>query len=445
MSYNPGPTFYRSSSFGPRPTPENPNRMHYGTDYAAPAGTDIPAAEGGTVIYSGFNENKYGNTVILKHDDGTYTLYAHMNGKNMKKVGESVKKGEKLGEVGNSGCPTEGPHIHYEWIKNTTLPENNTGGPTGLPLGGEYRYNPDEWNGVTPGGPFNWKEESERRTRWMWQFKFKNAMADSYRDSTLFFPRYDPLILDVDGDGIETRALGQPSNSSVYFDFNGDGAKTNTAWISPDDGYLVLDSNNNGTIDNASELFSDYTPLNVGGTAANGFAALAQEDTDKDGVVNNLDANWNNLKIWRDINQDGISQSDELLTMEQAGITGLNVAKTSTNQTLANGNSIKGTGTYIKADGTTGQMADVYFMIDTVNQQFTNTIPVLPEVETLPNMWGSGMVRDLHQAASLSPTLQAVLTQYSQATTRQEQMALIDQLLYAWADTSGMAATMPFM
>ena len=71
-----------------------------------------------------------------------------------------------------------------------------------------------------------------------------------------------------------------------------------------------------------------------------------------------------------------------------------------------------------------------------------DAIPVSEEVAALPDLQGSGLVRDLQQAAELSPVLQYLLTQYSQASTRQEQMAIIDQLLYAWADTSGMAATM---
>ncbi|MEN6373260.1 MAG: hypothetical protein ABFD75_00595 [Smithella sp.] len=52
-------------------------------------------------------------------------------------------------------------------------------------------------------------------------------------------------------------------------------------------------------------------------------------------------------------------------------------------------------------------------------------------------MNGSGLCHDLHEATSLSPTLQNILNQYSQATIRNEQLEIIDQLLDAWADTSG--------
>jgi len=56
-------------------------------------------------------------------------------------------------------------------------------------------------------------------------------------------------------------------------------------------------------------------PLAGGGATADGFAALAQEDTNADGVVNNLDTRWSQLRVWQDLNQDGISQAGELLTM----------------------------------------------------------------------------------------------------------------------------------
>ena len=258
--------------------------------------------------------------------------------------------------------------------------------------------------------------------------------------------RRDPLVLDLDGDGIETIAAS--ATNPVLFDHDGDGLKKGTGWIQPDDGFLVMDRNGNGTIDSGRELFGDSTPLYTGGTASDGFEALAQEDTNADGAVNALDARWSNLKIWRDLNSDGISQSNELFTMEQAGVVELNISSIAHSQVLANGNQIADLGTYLKTDGSFGtlgevsDMADVNLTIDTFHREFPDAIPVSEEVAALPDLQGSGLVRDLQQAAELSPVLQYLLTQYSQASTRQEQMAIIDQLLYAWADTSGMAATM---
>ena len=138
-------------------------------------------------------------------------------------------------------------------------------------------------------------------------------IRDLWNAAQLFVQRRDPLTLDLDGDGIKTVAAS--ATNPILFDHDGDGTKNGTGWIKGDDGFLVLDRNANGTIDSGQELFGDSTPLAGGGTAEDGFAALAQEDTNADGVVNNLDTRWSQLRVCQDLNQDGTSQVGELLTM----------------------------------------------------------------------------------------------------------------------------------
>ncbi|HHW4677423.1 MAG TPA: calcium-binding protein, partial [Xylella fastidiosa subsp. fastidiosa] len=79
----------------------------------------------------------------------------------------------------------------------------------------------------------------------------------------------DPLVLDLDGDGIETLAAGK----NILFDHDGDGITHASGWVKSDDGLLVLDRNGNGRIDNGSELFGADTVLSNGHTAASGFDA----------------------------------------------------------------------------------------------------------------------------------------------------------------------------
>ncbi len=103
--------------------------------------------------------------------------------------------------------------------------------------------------------------------------------------------------------------------SGALFDHNNNGIRTSTGWISGDDGLLVRDLNGNGIIDNGSELFGDSTQLLNGAMANNGFEALRDLDSNQDGIIDADDAAFNELKIWRDLNQDGISQADELKTL----------------------------------------------------------------------------------------------------------------------------------
>jgi len=264
-------------------------------------------------------------------------------------------------------------------------------------------------------------------------------------------PRRDPLTLDLDGDGLETTGTGLLN--PIYFDHNGDGIKTSTGWVKSDDAFLVWDRNNDGIIDSGRELFGDSTIKSNGQTAIDGFDALADLDRldnggNNDGVVNASDVHFNNLRIWRDLNQDGVSQSDELFTLDSQHIIGLNVDSTEHSQILQNGNQIADKGTFIKSDGSqgtlgviTGNMADINLAEDTFHRTFPDVLDT-SGIEHLPDMQGSGKVRDLREAATLSVNLQNLLTQFSSATTRSQQVALLEQLIDAWADTGGMTETL---
>ena len=253
--------------------------------------------------------------------------------------------------------------------------------------------------------------------------------------------RRDPLTFDLDGDGLETIGVAQ---SGVLFDHDGDGIREGTGWVLSDDGFLVLDRNGNGTIDSGKELFGDSTPLSVGGNAADGFTALLQEDTNQDGVVNSTDARWNDLRVWRDLNQDGVSQTGELLTLADLGIVSINVAAAEHSQVLPDGNRIADLGSYTKADGSSGtvgdigQMVDIDLSSDTFHREFTDIVPLNQVVAALPNMQASGKVRDLWEAASQSGTLYASLAGYSAASTRAGQLALLDDLVAKWSHTAGL-------
>ncbi|MGG1552387.1 murein hydrolase activator EnvC family protein [Paenibacillus ferrarius] len=93
--------------------PEN----HKGIDLGAPKGTPILAAENGSVIYASWM-NGYGNCVIVDHGGGMWTLYGHiMNDGIYVKVGDVVKRGQKIAGVGSTGQAT-GNHLHFEVRKN---------------------------------------------------------------------------------------------------------------------------------------------------------------------------------------------------------------------------------------------------------------------------------------------------------------------------------------
>lgn len=99
-------SFRYTSGFGPRW-----GRMHSGTDFASSYGTPIYATADGTVTFAGW-KNGYGRIVIIQHAFGLETRYAHQS-KIRVSVGQKVSRGERIGDMGNSGNST-GTHLHYE-------------------------------------------------------------------------------------------------------------------------------------------------------------------------------------------------------------------------------------------------------------------------------------------------------------------------------------------
>lgn len=104
-----------SSGFGTRN-----GRMHTGIDIAAPIGSTITAALDGKVIFNGWQDG-YGKLIIIQHNNGLQTYYAH-NSENSVKVGESVVAGQAIGKVGMTGRTT-GPHVHFE-VRKSGNPDN---------------------------------------------------------------------------------------------------------------------------------------------------------------------------------------------------------------------------------------------------------------------------------------------------------------------------------
>ena len=91
--------------------------MHAGADFAGPVGTPIYAAGDGVVTHASWLSS-YGRLVKIKHENGVETRYAHMNKIRVKK-GQRVSRGDRIGDMGNTGRST-GPHLHYEVRVNGT-------------------------------------------------------------------------------------------------------------------------------------------------------------------------------------------------------------------------------------------------------------------------------------------------------------------------------------
>ena len=203
-----------------------------------------------------------------------------------------------------------------------------------------------------------------------------------------------PLIVDLDGDGVETTT----TEDGTHFDHDNNGFAEKTSWVGKDDGLLVRDINGNGQIDDGTELFGNNSVLSNGQKASNGFEALADLDSNNDGVFNNSDASWAQVKVWKDANQNGKTDEGELLTLEQAGIESIDLDYQNSNTVDINGNTVGQIGSFDKENGTQGNISDIWFNTDLMDTVDKTNIDIPADIAALPNVIGFGNVHDLHTA-----------------------------------------------
>lgn len=157
--------------------------------------------------------------------------------------------------------------------------------------------------------------------------------------------RKDPLVINFGG------TAAQLQSQTFRFDLDNDGQQENVPMLGNGSGYLAIDTNKNGRIDSGKELLGPQTD--------NGFAELSALDSDKNGWIDESDAAFKDLKIWLPT-PDG---KGRLLSLQEAGIGALALARVDSPFSLKNGRSdlgaVRQTGLYLKEDGSVGTLQEI--------------------------------------------------------------------------------------
>jgi len=169
-----------------------------------------------------------------------------------------------------------------------------------------------------------------------------------------------PIVIDVE-DG--SYPMSGPVNP-VQFDLNADGTVDVSTWTAPGSsvGFLALDRNHNGKVDDGTELFGNHTPSGSGHVAANGFVALAVCDGNHDGVINAADAIWASLLLWIDANHNGRSEPEELRSLSTTAVRAISLDYRTHMRRDAFGNLFRYEGTVQLSSGVR-HIYDVFFRI----------------------------------------------------------------------------------
>jgi Ca2+-binding RTX toxin-like protein len=209
-------------------------------------------------------------------------------------------------------------------------------------------------------------------------------------DDWSYGDNFGPIVLDLNGNGID---ITPRTSSNAFFDVDVDGYYERTAWVGPTDGLLVLDLaanfafDANGNMTAASyigdgQINSQYEvafwtadPINLD---TDFKVAKALFDTNGNNQLDAGDSHWSSFRVWKDTNQDGISDAGEVVTLSSLGITSIGLTSDKQETLLPDGSVIHGYSTFSRTVGgvtTTSAAADVGFSYDLNGYYILNDIP----------------------------------------------------------------------
>ncbi len=247
------------------------------------------------------------------------------------------------------------------------------------------------------------------------------------------------MVIDLGKKGIELTNV----DGGVHFDLDKNGFAEKTAWIGTEDGFLALDRNGNGIIDDGGELFGDQVDLD-GRLAASGFEALKQLDDNVnsetgeigDGVIDKNDSRFSDLRVWIDANHNGKTDSGELKTLDELGITSISLNHTNKNVVDSQ------TGTIVTElsvvtfkDGSTSEISEHWFEVKTYDTEERDETGETLKVESVEAF---GNVKNLNSAIKEDDTgeLGNLVEQFKSSTDYIEKRVLLKKILYFLTDAA---------
>lgn len=249
-------------------------------------------------------------------------------------------------------------------------------------------------------------------------------------------PRFDPLVLDLNRDGVQTLGL---ADSEIFTEIRDTGFMARSGWVSEGDGFLSLDRNQNGAIDGPEEFFGNQTLLSNSAYANDGFEALSEFDDNQDGVIDSNDSVYSSLKVFRADGQE--------FTLSDLGVSSISLLAQASGIVDSSGNTTVLTSSFAWNDGTRSQISDIDLVQDPFDSYFSGYADFEPMDYIGANFAGMGIVKDLNFAREddTSGALDDLYQQVLQASDFDVQYELFDQLFLKWAGADSQPHSIPYL
>jgi Ca2+-binding RTX toxin-like protein len=264
--------------------------------------------------------------------------------------------------------------------------------------------------------------------------QFRKELEDEFAKAVAVKSTSDPVILDLNGDGIEISTL----EKGVNFDLDKNGFAEKIQWVNGKDGILCRDLNGNGKIDNGGEVFGDQVVMSNKQISKNGYEALLDLDGNKDFVLDSNDAAFSTLRMWVDANSNGITDSGELKELSKLNITSLKLNTSIVDDSMP-GVIKQKIGYYEDKDGNKFDMSQFFFNVDLsntidyqdlpgVDDKISQILRSLPEIRSIGNVYG------LRKSMATNEELRNMVAEFAKDQS-QNKLELLNNIIYSWTGT----------
>lgn len=188
---------------------------------------------------------------------------------------------------------------------------------------------------------------------------------DEYEKAKKQTPPRDPLIIHLSNN---EKIILSTLDDGVNFDLDKNGFAEKTAWIGEEEGFLALDVNHNGIIDDGGELFGDKFVMPNNQESLTGFEALQSLNENDDNVIDSKDSIFESLLVWVDSNHNGQSEESELRNLEQLGIISIGFVPEYDGTFHVDSNVLEAESAWVTFDnGQTRKISEFWFPVNTVD------------------------------------------------------------------------------